>query len=109
MIAVRSAKNVGYTALNAAGALLRPEALSPSSSRGVAMLDDEDSYELSLLATANLLHLLRRLTEDEVLQREAVLAILGDAAEALISNPMEMLEVHHEASRLIREEIVPRV
>lgn len=78
-------------------------------SHGVAMLDNDDSYELSVLATAILLHLLQRLTEDEVLQREAVLAILGDAAESLISNPMEMMEVHQKASRLIREEIVPRV
>jgi hypothetical protein len=33
----------------------------------------------------------------------------GNAAEALISNPIEMMEVHHKASTLIREEIVPRV
>jgi hypothetical protein len=33
----------------------------------------------------------------------------GNAAEALISNPIEMMEVHHKASTLIREEIFPRV
>ncbi|ODS02088.1 hypothetical protein AUC71_02450 [Methyloceanibacter marginalis] len=70
---------------------------------------DEDSYELSLTATARLLYLLQRLTEDEVLEREAALAILGNAAEALISNPIEMMEVHYKASTLICEEIVPRV
>ena len=73
------------------------------------MLYDEDSYELSLASTAVLLHLLHRLIEDEVVEREAALAILGNAAEALIANPIEMMEVHQKASTLIREEIVPRV
>ncbi len=73
------------------------------------MLHKNQAHELSLASTAVLLHLLERLVDDKVLKREVVMAILGDAADSLIANPIETTEVHHKASELIRTEIVPRV
>ena len=73
------------------------------------MLHKNDPHELALASTAVLLHLLQRLVDEKVLKREVVLAILGNAADSLIANPIEATEVHHKASELIRKEIVPRV
>jgi hypothetical protein len=76
---------------------------------GVAMLHQKESHELALASTAVLLHLLQRLVDDKLLKREAARAILGNAADALIANPIEASEAHHKASDLIRKELVPRV
>ncbi len=73
------------------------------------MLHKKDPHELALASTSVLLHLLQRLVDDKVLKREVVLAILGNAADALISNPIEATEAHYKASDLIRKELVPRV
>jgi hypothetical protein len=73
------------------------------------MFYQKEPHELALASTAVLLHLLQRLIEDNLLKREAALAILGNAADTLISNPIEATEVHHKAADLIRKELVPRV
>jgi hypothetical protein len=76
----------------------------------MVMVHQKEPHELVLASTAVLLHLLQRLIiEDKLLKRETALAILGNAADALISNPTEATEVHHKASDLIRKELVPRV
>jgi hypothetical protein len=53
------------------------------------MLHQKEPHELALASTAVLLHLLQRLVDDKLLKREAALAILGNAADALIANPIE--------------------
>jgi hypothetical protein len=73
------------------------------------MLHQREPHELSLASTAILLHLLQRLVHDKLLKREVVLAILGNAADSLISNPIEATEAHYKASDLIRKEIAPHV
>jgi hypothetical protein len=70
------------------------------------MLHQKEPHELALASTAVLLHLLQRLVDDKLLKREAARAILGNAADALIANPIEASEAHHKASDLIRKELV---
>jgi hypothetical protein len=65
------------------------------------MLHQKEPHELALASTAVLLHLLQRLVDDKLLKREAALAILGNAADALIANPIEASEAHYKASDLI--------
>jgi len=61
------------------------------------MLHQNEPHEPALASTAVLLHLLRRLVDDKLLMGEAALAILGNAADALIDNPIETTEAHHKA------------
>lgn len=73
------------------------------------MFHQMEPHELGLASTAVLLHLLQRLIDDKLLNRESALAILGNAADSLTSNPIETTEAHYKASDLIRKELLPRV
>jgi hypothetical protein len=70
------------------------------------MLHGRNATQLGLASTAVLISLLHCLVEEKLLKREAVLALLGEAADELakISG-----EGHWGGADIIRKEIVPKV
>ena len=73
------------------------------------MLHGKGPHEIALANSAILLQLLQRLIDTEILPREQVLTLLGDAADELVRDPNRVSDVRVLASDIIRKELVPRV
>lgn len=72
------------------------------------MLHGNGPHEIALANVAILIQLLHRLIERELLPREQVLALLGDAADEL-EDPRQASDIHLLAAEIIRKERVPKV
>lgn len=73
------------------------------------MLDSRGAHELSFACTAILMQLLQHLIDEDVLKREQVLRLMGQAADDLVRDRKRVGDVHVLASRLIREDLAPRI
>lgn len=73
------------------------------------MLHKRGPHEIALANTAVLMHLLRRLIDTKLLPREQALALLGNAADDLVTNGNKVTDVHIAAAEIIRKELVPKV
>lgn len=73
------------------------------------MLHKRGPHEIALANTAILLQLLRGLIDGKILPREKALALLGDAADELVTNGKQVTDVHILAADIIRKELVPKV
>jgi len=72
------------------------------------MLHGKGPHEVAL-ANAAVLHLLQRLIDAKLVPREQALALLGDAADDLVSDPEKVTDIHLLAAEIIRKELVPKV
>jgi hypothetical protein len=72
------------------------------------MLHGRVPREIALANSVILLHLLQRMIDGKLLPREEELAILGNAADELVSDPKQVTDVHVLAAEVIRRELVPR-
>lgn len=73
------------------------------------MLHGRGPREIAFANSMVLMHLLQRLIDRELLPREEALAVLGNAADELVSDPNQTTDVHVLAAEIIRNELVPRV
>ncbi len=73
------------------------------------MLHGKAAQEIALADAAILIRLLQHLIESGLLKREKALALLGNAADDLVSDRAQTTINHTRAAELIRKEIVPKV
>ena len=73
------------------------------------MLESRGAHELGFAGTAIIIQLLQHLIDENVLKREQVLRLVGQAADDLVRDRKRVSDVHVLASRLIREDLVPRI